>query len=88
MTLRVSIIQKNKSKGIKTWYARIADPRQGIEVYRSLGTTLKGQAQYLAAKALEDFKHKEVDITLERAFSEVVKDRELRGYDSKTMYIF
>lgn len=88
MTLRVSIIQKNKSKGIKTWYARIADPRQGIEVYRSLGTTLKGQAQYLAAKALEDFKHKEVDITLERAFSEVVKDRELRGYDSKTMYMY
>lgn len=88
MTLRVSIIQKNKSKGVKTWYARISDPSQGIEVYRSLKTTLKGQAQYLAAQALEEFKHKEVDITLEKAFSEVVKDRELRGYDSKTMYMY
>lgn len=88
MTLRVSVIRKNKSKGIKTWYARIADPEQGIEVYRSLGTTLKGEAQFLAAKALEDFRHKEIDITLERAFAEVVKDRELRGYDSKTMYMY
>ena len=88
MTLRVSVIRKNKSKGIKTWYARIADPEQGIEVYRSLGTTLKGEAQFLAAKALDDFRHKEIDITLERAFSEVVKDRELRGYDSKTMYMY
>lgn len=88
MTLRVSVIRKNKSKGIKTWYARIADPEQGIEVYRSLGTTIKGEAQFLAAKALEDFRHKEIDITLERAFAEVVKDRELRGYDSKTMYMY
>ena len=84
--LRVSIIQKNKSKGVKTWYARIADPEQGIEVYRSLHTTLKGEAQYLAAQALEDFKHKEVDLTLGRAYAEVVKNRELQGYDSKTMY--
>lgn len=88
MTLRVSVIRKNKSKGIKTWYARIADPEQGIEVYRSLGTTLKGEALTLAAEALEDFKHKEIDITLERAFAEVVKDRQLRGYDSKTMYMY
>ena len=58
--LRVSIIQKNKSKGVKTWYARIADPEEGIEAYRSLHTTLKGEAQYLAAQALEDFKHKGV----------------------------
>ena len=86
--LRVSIIQKNKSKGVKTWYARIADPEEGIEAYRSLHTTLKGEAQYLAAQALEDFKHKEVDLTLEKAFNEVVKDRELRGYDSKTMYMY
>lgn len=84
--LRVSIIQKNKSKGVKTWYARIADPEEGIEVYRSLHTTLKGEAQYLAAQALEEFRHKDVDLTLSRAYAEVVKDRELRGYDSKTMY--
>lgn len=86
--LRVSIIQKNKAKGIKTWYARIADPEAGIEVYRSLKTTLKGEAQYLASKALEDFKHDQVDITLERGFSEVIKDRNLQGYDSKTMYMY
>lgn len=86
--LRVSIIQKNKAKGIKTWYARIADPEAGIEVYRSLKTTLKGEAQYLASKALEDFKHEQVDITLERGFSEVLKDRNLQGYDSKTMYMY
>jgi len=86
--LRVSIIQKNKAKGIKTWYARIADPEAGIEVYRSLKTTLKGEAQFLASKALEDFKKKEVDITLERGFSEVIKDRNLQGYDSKTIYMY
>ena len=86
--LRVSIIQKNKAKGIKTWYARIADPEAGIEVYRSLKTTLKGEAQYLAAKALEDFKHEQVDITFERGFSELEKEKQLQGTDSKTMYMY
>ena len=88
MTLRVSIIQKNKSKGVKTWYARIADPEQGIEAYRSLKTTLKGEAQFLAAKALEEFKHATLDITFERGFSELMKDRQLRGYDKKTLYMY
>lgn len=88
MTLRVSIIQKNKSKGIKTWYARIADPEAGIEVYRSLKTTLKGEAQYMAAQALEDFKHETIDVTFEKAFQELIRYKELHGCAKSTMYMF
>lgn len=88
MTLRVSIIQKNRSKGIKTWYARIADPEAGIEVYRSLKTTLKGEAQYMAAQALEDYKHEKLDTTLEKAFKEFIKTKELQGCAKSTMYMF
>lgn len=86
--LRVSIIQKNKSKGVKTWYARIADPEAGIEVYRSLRTSLKGEAQFLAARALEDFRRERVDITLERGFSELTREKTLAGADRKTLYMY
>ncbi len=86
--LRVSIIQKNKFKGIKTWYARISDPEQGIETYRSLKTNLKGEAQYLAAQALEDFKHKENDITLSRGFEELLKAKTLQGLAKRTIAMF
>ena len=88
MALRVSIIRKNKFKGVKTWYARIADPEAGIEVYRSLKTTLKGEAQFLAVKALEDFKREKVDITLARGYAELEKEKELQGCDHKTMYMY
>jgi len=43
--MAITIVQKNKSKGILTWYARVPDPRKGSLHYYSLGTTSKTEAK-------------------------------------------
>lgn len=43
--MAITIVQKNKSKGILTWYARVPDPRKGSPHYYSLGTTSKAEAK-------------------------------------------
>lgn len=43
--MAITIVQKNKSKGILTWYARVPDPRKGSPHYYSLGTTSKTEAK-------------------------------------------
>lgn len=44
--MSITIVQKNKSKGILTWYARVPDPRKrGVPHYFSLNTTSKSEAK-------------------------------------------
>lgn len=47
----ITIVQKNKSKGIKTWYARVPDAK-GIHFY-SLGTTNKTEAKTIMQERIK-----------------------------------
>lgn len=41
----ITLVQKNKSKGILTWYARVPDSTKGTVHFFSLGTTSKSSAK-------------------------------------------
>lgn len=43
--MSVTLVQKNKSKGVLTWYARVPDARNGTVHFFSLGTTSKSEAK-------------------------------------------
>lgn len=44
--MSITLVQKNKSKGIMTWYARVPDPvKKGRVHFFSLGTTSKSEAK-------------------------------------------
>lgn len=50
----VTLVQKNKSKNIFTWYARVPDPqKKGTVHYFSLGTTSKSEAKVLMQERLK-----------------------------------
>lgn len=50
----VTLVQKNKSKNIFTWYARVPDPqKKGTVHYYSLGTTSKSEAKVLMQERLK-----------------------------------
>ena len=52
--IRTSIVQRNKSKGIYTWYVRIFNTDTGETKYRSLLTDKKGEAKELLSEMLRD----------------------------------
>ncbi|MCQ2096802.1 MAG: site-specific integrase [Fibrobacter sp.] len=48
----ITLVQKNKSKGIRTWYARVPDSR-GVHFY-SLGTTNKTEAKAVLQERIRE----------------------------------
>lgn len=80
--IRVSLVQRNKSKKIMTWYVRIFDTETKEIRYESLGTTKKTEAFELmcAKRADGDFDRKpENNITLGKVVDLYLKDCESRG---------
>lgn len=68
----ITIVQKNKSKGILTWYARVPDPlKKGRPHYFSLGTTSKAEAKRIKDERLKsgafDIKNEVETMTLGEA---------------------
>jgi len=52
--MSITLVQKNKSKGIMTWSARVPDPRKKNCVhYFSLGTTSKSEAKQIMQERLK-----------------------------------
>lgn len=49
--MAITIVQKNKSKGIRTWYARV--PGEGGVHYYSLGTTSKSEAKAIMQERMK-----------------------------------
>lgn len=43
--MAITLVQRNKSKGVLTWYARVPDSKTGRAHYFSLGTTSKAEAK-------------------------------------------
>ena len=85
--IRVSLCQRNKSRGILTWYARIFDTETKEIRYESLGTTKKTAAHDLMLQKQSDgdFEKKKSDVmTLGRAFELYERSLELRGANDKT----
>lgn len=79
---RVSIVQRNKSKKIMTWYARIFDTETKEIRYESLGTTKKTEAFELmcAKRSNGDFdRDPKKEITLGKVVELYLKDCESRG---------
>lgn len=86
--IRVSLCQRNKSRGILTWYARIFDTETKEIRYESLGTTKKTAAHDLMLQKQSDgdFEKKKSDVmTLGRAFELYERSLELRGANDKTL---
>lgn len=86
--IRVSLCQRNKSRGILTWYARIFDTETKEIRYESLGTTKKTEANelMLAKHADGEFtRNRRSEITLRRVFELYEKDLESRGGNDNTM---
>lgn len=53
--MSITLVQKNKSKGISTWYARVPDPhKKGVIHYFSLGTTSKSEAKLIMQQRLKE----------------------------------
>lgn len=86
--IRVSLCQRNKSRGILTWYVRIFDTETKDIRYESLGTTKKTAAHDLMLQKQSDgdFEKKKSDsMTLGRAFELYERSLELRGASDKTL---
>lgn len=86
--IRVSLCQRNKSRGILTWYVRIFDTETKEIRYESLGTTKKTAAHdlMLAKQADGDFEKKKSDsMTLGKAFELYERSLERRGASNKTL---
>lgn len=86
--LRVSLCQRNKSKNIFTWYARIFDTETKDIRYESLGTTKKTEAHdlMLAKQAAGDFsRDARSSMKLEKAFELYLSDVESRGSSAATV---
>lgn len=88
--IRVSLCQRNKSRGILTWYVRIFDTETKDIRYESLGSTKKTAAHdlMLQKQADGDFEKKKSDsMTLGRAFELYERSLELRGASDKTLQV-
>lgn len=86
--IRVSLCQRNKARGILTWYVRIFDTETKEIRYESLGTTKKTAATdlMLAKQAAGEFEKKENDsVTLGKVFDMYITDLESRGSNRQTL---
>lgn len=53
--MAITIVQRNKSKGVLTWYARVPDPsRKGAVHFFSLGTESKTEAKAILQERIRD----------------------------------
>lgn len=79
MAVRVSLAQKNKSRGIKIWYARVFNPETRELRYVSLGTDRKVEAQAVLSGKLAagEFEEREPErMTLGEALDRFMKKKE------------
>lgn len=85
--LRLTLCQRNKSRGIKVWYARIYDTETKRVRYESLGTTRKSEAFELmtAKKAAGEFSAAGDAPTLGQAFKEYLAAIKAEGSGRGTL---
>ena len=84
-------IQRNKSRGILTWYARIFDTETKSVRYESLGTTKKTEARTLLLDKIQNKEFEErkpTDITLENALALYIEHERNKGVKKNSIVIF
>ena len=97
--MTITIVQKNKSKGITTWYARVPDPRKkdrgGNTIYHffSLGTSAKNEAKSILHEKIRngefDIKDERETMTLEEGvvkFEIYQRSKGTKAGSIETMY--
>ena len=52
--MAITLVQKNKSKGILTWYARVPDKDKGTTHFFSLGTAAKNEAKIILQQKIRN----------------------------------
>lgn len=52
--MAITLVQKNKSKGILTWYARVPDKDKGTTHFFSLGTSAKNEAKIVLQQKIRN----------------------------------
>ena len=91
--MAITIVQRNKSKGVLTWYARVPDPsRPGAVHYFSLGTSSKAEAKALLQARIRDgsFDERtaEKPMTLGEAVERYEKFQRAKGVKSGSIEVF
>lgn len=91
--MAITIVQRNKSKGVLTWYARVPDPtRKGSVHYYSLDTVSKAQAKLVLQQRLREgvFEDRSspAEITLGEAVARFEKFQRAKGLKSASVDVF
>lgn len=89
MPIRTTLSQRNRRKGVKTWYARIFDTETKEIRYESLRTTKKTEAADLmeAKKKRGEF-DKTDSITISQGIKLLQEDNRRRGFCGNTEYLY
>lgn len=90
--MAVTLVQKNKSKNIQTWYARVPDPHaKGKTHYFSLGTSSKTEAKFRMQERLKagdfDIKDKAETMTLGEAVIKFEQYERSKGVKPASVYV-
>lgn len=91
--MSITLVQKNKSKGILTWYARVPDPRKrGVPHYFSLNTTSKSEAKIRKEERLKagdfDLKNEAETMTLGEAAVKFEQYERAKGVKAGSIDVF
>ena len=88
--MAITLVQRNKSKGILTWYARVPDRiRKGCVHYSSLETVSRAQAKIVLQQRIRDGAFEERlptnDMTLGEAVVKYEQFCRAKGLKSKSL---
>lgn len=91
--MSITLVQKNKSKGILTWYARVPDPlARGSVHFFSLGTTSRPEAKRLLQERIRegvfDSRVSRQSMTLGDAVLRYEKHQRAKGIKSDSIDVF
>lgn len=91
--MSITLVQKNKSKGIFTWYARVPDTaKKGSVHFFSLGTSLKNEAKTILQQKIRDgafeTRTNRSLMTLGEAVERYEKFQRSKGIKEKSISIF
>ncbi len=88
----ITLVQKNKSKGILTWYARVPDKNKGTVHFFSLGTASRSAAKMALQEKIRegsfDRRISPSSTTLGEAIEKYEKFQRSKGIKERTISIF
>ncbi len=90
--MAITLVQKNKSKGILTWYARVPDKDKGSTHFFSLGTSAKNEAKIILQQKIRngefDSRISQSAMTLGEAVEKYEKFQRSKGLKEGSISMF